>query len=138
MAEVKGDLSVKRNLILDNLKSKKNISTDAQGKVIENTDEYIKLDQTTPQTITGLLDGVLKLVSGVIETEDLDLKYKQIIPISGSLTRDGNGYIQTITKGTTTLTITRDGNNLISSVTNGTWVLTINRSGGYITSWSVT
>ena len=29
---------------------------------------YLKLDQTTPQTITGLTDGVIELINGVIGT----------------------------------------------------------------------
>jgi hypothetical protein len=61
-----------------------------------------------------------------------------ITPTSGSLTRDANGYIQTITNSLGTTTITRDADNLISSATNGTWTLTITRDANkYISSWSV-
>lgn len=41
-----------KDLILDTLKSKTILATDVDGKVIEG-DERLKLDQTTPQTITA-------------------------------------------------------------------------------------
>ena len=64
---------------------------------------------------------------------------------NGSISRDGSGYIQTITKikpkGNEVVTINRDENNFISStesVYDGTTVTTtFTRTGGRISSWSV-
>jgi hypothetical protein len=45
------------------------IRDDSRGTPQSVTDtRYVKLDQTTPQTMTGLTDGVLQLINGVIAT----------------------------------------------------------------------
>jgi len=38
------------------------------ASVVSSSPVYVKLDQTTPQTMTGLTDGVLQLINGVIAT----------------------------------------------------------------------
>ena len=52
------------------------LSVDENGKVIVDPTgldaRYLKLDQTTPQTVTGLSDGFLKLTSGVVGTGTID------------------------------------------------------------------
>ena len=37
-------------------------------KPVPDLSGFVKLDQTTPQTITGLTDGVIELINGVIGT----------------------------------------------------------------------
>lgn len=43
------------------------------GLNIPDPDNFLRLDQSNPQTMTGLSDGFLKLVSGVIGTGTVDL-----------------------------------------------------------------
>lgn len=50
---------------------------------------YLKLDQTTPQTLTGLSDGVLKLSSGVVGTEVLTGTPLRAL----NVTFDGSGMV---------------------------------------------
>lgn len=58
---------------------------------------------------------------------------------SGSITRNGSGYITKVTKtGGRTLDVTRDVNNFITSVTDGVRTYTLTRNGSnQVISWTV-
>jgi hypothetical protein len=97
--------------------------THAQWSAL-GTAASLNLDQTTPQVTIG-----------TFRFPDVSLDS------SGTITRDENGRISTITRvGGRTLTITRDGNNRISSIADGTKTWTIARDGTThnITGWTVT
>ena len=84
---------------------------------------YLKLDQTTAQTVTG----------GTPSFDDIRLV------LAGTITRDSDNFITSLAKtGGRTLTPTRNASNYITSLTDGTktWTLTRNAD-NFITSWSV-
>lgn len=61
-----------------------------------------------------------------------------IEPVSGSVTRDVNGYVEEVTKGATVFTITRTGG-YIDSVACTDYTVSFTRDGNnIITSWTVT
>jgi len=114
------------------------------------TDELVKLNASDPTA--GYLDdkitgyGFLTAESDTLDTvtdrgaiTTNDITVADVVKTrSGTITRDGNGYISSITKtGGRTITFTRDGDNYISSFTDSTNTWTITRTGGLISSWSV-
>jgi len=98
------------------------IDQPTKTKIPSETDPLsLHLNQTTPQTTIG-----------VFRLPDM------ITTLSGTITRDTNNYITSITKGTTTYTYNRDTNHLITSITDGTNTWTpIRNANNYITGWSV-
>jgi hypothetical protein len=86
----------------------------------------------------GVLTG---FVSDSGDTMTGDLRGKDFIMTrGGTVTRDGNNYIQTVVKtGGRTVTITRDVNNRVTSWTDATNTWTVTRDGNNrIASWAVT
>ena len=57
---------------------------DLVNKAEDFYSSFFRLDQTTPQTITGLSDGFLSLTSGVIGTSTVDLT--PYVPYTGATT----------------------------------------------------
>jgi len=96
---------------------------DLIGMTVVESAAYLKLDQSTPQSVTG----------GTPSFGDIRLV------LSGTIMRNASNYITSIAKtGGRTITPTRDGNGYISSITDGTktWTFTRNAS-NLITGWSV-
>jgi hypothetical protein len=86
-------------------------------------------DQTdTPNTKVG---GALKLVR--VNVGETDLEYA--FPNSATLTRDGNGAVETVTvTGGSTWTISRNPNESVASLTDTVYLVEVDRDGnGVIT-----
>lgn len=83
----------------------------------------------------GNLDGQ----DQAVKTTSTPVFKEMIQTASGTISRDGNGYISSVAKtGGRTLTVTRDGNNYISSIADGTRTWSFTRNGSnQITSWAV-
>jgi len=101
---------------------------------------YLKLDQTTPQTITG---GI-PLLTGLTPTTDYQIATKKYVddnvgavppPANGSVTYS-DGKIIEIVNGSKTYNITYDSD-YIKTITNGTTTWTFIYSDGVITGWTV-
>ena len=87
------------------------------------------VDQTdTPNVYTG---AGLKLVRVNAATTDLEWS----TPNSATLTRDGNGAVETVTvTGGSTWTISRNPNESVASLTDTVYLVTVDRDGdGIIT-----
>lgn len=85
------------------------------------------VDQTdTPNVYTG---AGLKLVR--VNTGATGLEWA--IPNSATLTRDGNGAVETVTvTGGATWTISRNPNQSVASLTDTVYLVTVDRDGGGI------
>jgi len=92
------------------------------------------VDQTdTPEVYTG---AGLKLVR--VNTGATALEW--VTPNSSTLTRDGNGAVETVTvTGGATWTISRNPNQSVASLTDGTYDVAVDRDGnGVVTGVTVT
>lgn len=97
----------------------------------------------TPKRFTDLTDtpntkvgGALKLVR--VNTGETDLEWS--IPNSATLTRDGNGAVETVTvTGGSTWTISRNADNSVASLTDTVYLVEVDRDGsGIITGVTAT
>lgn len=103
-------------ITLDSLKSKTVLATDANGVVIDGVTgsdaRYLKLDQTTPQTVTGEIktvnSGTINRVAGLISSIVVGSRTR-------TYTRNASGFVTGMTDGVNTWTYTRDANNNLLS-----------------------
>ena len=118
------------------------------GAIVMSDPLAVKLDQTIPQTMIGLADGILKLTGGVIGTAggsgsevdplSIHLNGDNSCTYAGVVTRDVDGRITVFARtGGLTFTVTRDVNNRIATISDGTKTWTFTRTSNRITSWSV-